>query len=177
MAEEAGGLLAKIVPDIQKTAGLMQEISSASKEQSVGTHQVQEAMTQLDQVIQQNASASEEMSSTAEELASQAEQLQSTIAFFKTGDEGTALPRKLHDKLTTGSGTVAVRFDRSSVKFDDLPYQSETNAKAAIRSLEALFVLDEQLKDFRQHGFRSACRLRARAGPDPRCRWLQRQAG
>jgi methyl-accepting chemotaxis protein len=88
VAEMAGNMLTKMVPDIQKTAELVQEISAASKEQDTGAEQINKAIQQLDQVIQQNASASEEMASTSEELNSQAEQLASTIAFFKTGDEG-----------------------------------------------------------------------------------------
>ncbi len=85
VAENAGNMLTKIVPDIQKTANLVQEINAASNEQSTGAQQINKAVQQLDQVIQQNASASEEMASTAEELLSQAEQLIGTIAFFKTG--------------------------------------------------------------------------------------------
>ncbi|TGU71129.1 HAMP domain-containing protein [Geomonas terrae] len=88
IAERAGELLAKMVPDIQRTAELVQEISAASREQDTGAEQINKAIQQLDQVIQQNASASEEMSSTAEELASQAEQLQGTIAFFNIGEMG-----------------------------------------------------------------------------------------
>ncbi|HEY6012066.1 MAG TPA: methyl-accepting chemotaxis protein [Nitrospirota bacterium] len=83
VAEKAGAMLAKLVPDIQKTAELVQEISAASKEQTSGADQINSAIQQLNQVIQQNAGAAEEMSSTAEELSSQAEQLQSTISFFK----------------------------------------------------------------------------------------------
>lgn len=83
VAENAGEMLAKIVPDIQKTAELVQEISAASNEQNSGVDQINKAIQQLDQVTQQNASASEEMSSTSEELASQAEQLQESISFFK----------------------------------------------------------------------------------------------
>ncbi|WP_243373056.1 methyl-accepting chemotaxis protein [Geotalea sp. SG265] len=83
VAERAGDLLTKMVPDIQKTAELVQEISAASREQDTGAEQINKAIQQLDQVIQQNAGASEEMASTAEELASQAEQLQSAISFFK----------------------------------------------------------------------------------------------
>jgi len=86
-----------MVPDIQKTAELVQEISAACKEQDTGAEQINKAMQQLDQVIQQNASASEEMSSTAEELSSQAEQLQSSIAFFTVeGSERSA--RRVHRK-------------------------------------------------------------------------------
>ena len=87
VAEKAGQLLTKLVPDIQKTAELVQEISAGSREQDTGAEQINKAIQQLDQVIQQNAGASEEMASTAEELASQAEQLQCSIAFFKIGEE------------------------------------------------------------------------------------------
>jgi methyl-accepting chemotaxis protein len=83
VAEKAGTMLARLVPDIQKTAELVQEISAASKEQTTGADQINSSIQQLNQVIQQNAGAGEEMSSTAEELSSQAEQLQSTISFFK----------------------------------------------------------------------------------------------
>ena len=83
VAEEAGEMLRQIVPDIQKTSELVQEISAASKEQNSGVSQINDAINQLDQVIQQNASASEEMASMAEELTSQADQLNSTMGFFK----------------------------------------------------------------------------------------------
>ena len=83
IAEKAGELLAKIVPDIQKTAELVQEISVASNEQDRGTQQINKAIQQLDQVIQQNATLAEETSATAEELLGQAEQLQSIIQFFR----------------------------------------------------------------------------------------------
>ncbi|MFZ5758272.1 MAG: methyl-accepting chemotaxis protein [Thermodesulfobacteriota bacterium] len=82
IAEEAGEMLNKMLPDIQRTAELVQEISAASKEQDAGAEQINKAIQQLDQVIQQNAGAAEEMASTTEELSSQAEQLKGTIAFF-----------------------------------------------------------------------------------------------
>jgi len=80
-------MLAKLVPDIKKTAELVEEITAACREQDVGSSQINQAIQQLDKVGQQNASASEQVSSTSEELASQAEQLQSTIAYFRI-DEG-----------------------------------------------------------------------------------------
>ena len=92
IAEKAGQILNMLVPDIQKTAELVQEISAASSEQNTGTEQINKAIQQLDQVIQQNASMSEEMSSTAEELANQAEQLQNTIAFFQLADRREKKP-------------------------------------------------------------------------------------
>ncbi len=86
VAQEAGDMLAKLVPDIKKTAELVVEITAACREQDVGSAQINQAIQQLDKVGQQNASASEEVSSTSEELASQAEQLQSTISFFRIED-------------------------------------------------------------------------------------------
>lgn len=85
IAENAGAMLEKIVPDIRKTAELVQEINAASLEQNSGAEQINLALQQLDTVIQQNASASEEMSSTAEELAAQASQLEDAIRFFNIG--------------------------------------------------------------------------------------------
>ena len=93
IAEKAGEMLARMVPDIQKTAELVQEIAAASREQDAGAEQVNKAIQQLDTVIQQNASASEEMASTAEELSGQAEQLQNTIAFFKAGEDDSGALR------------------------------------------------------------------------------------
>src|SRR3569833_3205920 len=76
-------MLSKLVPDIKKTAELVEEITAACREQDVGSAQINQAIQQLDKVGQQNASASEQVSSTSEELASQAEQLQSTISYFR----------------------------------------------------------------------------------------------
>jgi len=92
VAERAGEMLGRMVPDIQRTAELVQEISAASREQDTGAEQINKAIQQLDQVIQQNAGAAEEMASTAEELTAQAEQLQSTISFFRIGDKGSRKP-------------------------------------------------------------------------------------
>jgi Methyl-accepting chemotaxis protein len=88
VATEAGEMLNRLVPDIQKTAELVSEISAACREQDIGASQINEAIQQLDKVTQQNASASEEMSSTSEELASQAEELQASIAFFRVDQSG-----------------------------------------------------------------------------------------
>jgi methyl-accepting chemotaxis protein len=89
VAERAGELLRKILPDVVKTSELVQEISAASREQDSGAMQVNKAIQQLDQVIQQNAAGSEETSSTSDELASQATQLQKAISFFRVEASAT----------------------------------------------------------------------------------------
>jgi methyl-accepting chemotaxis protein len=90
VAEFAGSMLAKLVPDIEKTAELVQEITAACKEQAGGADQINSSILQLNQVVQQNAGAAEEMASTAEELAMQAGRLQETVAFFKVEDAGVS---------------------------------------------------------------------------------------
>jgi methyl-accepting chemotaxis protein len=92
VAEKAGDMLTRMVPDIQRTAELVSEINAASNEQNSSAEQINKAVQQLDKIIQQNASATEEMASTSEELSSQAEQLQDTISFFQIG--GNPVKRK-----------------------------------------------------------------------------------
>jgi len=82
LAGRAGGLLEVIVPSIQKTADLVQEIAAASAEQNSGVGQINGAISQISQAIQQNAAASEELASTSEEMSSQAMELQSMMEFF-----------------------------------------------------------------------------------------------
>ena len=82
LAVRAGELLDEIVPAIQKTSDLVQEISAASSEQSSGANQINQAMEQLNSITQESASASEELASTSEEMSAQAEQLQQLVSFF-----------------------------------------------------------------------------------------------
>jgi methyl-accepting chemotaxis protein len=117
VAERAGEMLDKLVPDIQRTAELVQEITSASREQDTGAEQINKALQQLEKVIQQNASAAEEMASTTEQLTTQSDQLSSAIGFFRTGDSPPAarpaarpaavrsdLPAPARSKSTKGNG-------------------------------------------------------------------------
>ncbi len=101
VAEKAGEMLEMLVPDIQKTAELVQEISASSNEQNSGAEQINKSLQQLDQVIQQNASASEEMASTAEELSSQAMQLQDTISYFKVKGADRSIQSRTHQLRQT----------------------------------------------------------------------------
>jgi methyl-accepting chemotaxis protein len=75
IAERSGHLLHDLVPSIRRTAGLVQEVAAASREQATGVAQVNLAMSRVDKVTQRNAAAAEQLSSTAEELSAQAEAL------------------------------------------------------------------------------------------------------
>jgi methyl-accepting chemotaxis protein len=113
VSEKSGEMLDKLVPDIQRTAELVQEISAASKEQDTGAEQINKALQQLEKVIQQNASASEEMASTTEELTGQSDQLVSALGFFHTGDENGA-GRK-------GGGSKAARPSKAAAPHSTKP--------------------------------------------------------
>jgi methyl-accepting chemotaxis protein len=82
-AGAAGKMLEELVPDIKRTAELIQEIAAASTEQASGAEQISKGVNQMDQVVQLNASASEELASTAEELEGQARSLVDAIGFFR----------------------------------------------------------------------------------------------
>jgi methyl-accepting chemotaxis protein len=109
VAEKAGTVLNELVPNIKKTAELVQEISAASREQDAGADQISKSIQQLDAVIQQNASASEEMASTAEELSGQSEQLAEMISFFNV-NEGT------NARMSMGQKTSASNFIAKQAK-------------------------------------------------------------
>jgi len=111
IAEKSGKLLEEIVPDIQKTAKLVQEISAASIEQNSGADQVNTAIQQLNQVTQQNAAVSEEMATSSEELSSQAENLLELISYFhsksinqskrkKQAEQSALKPPSRHDQAS-----------------------------------------------------------------------------
>jgi methyl-accepting chemotaxis protein len=106
IAEKAGQLMRAIVPDIQKTADLVQEIASSSREQTQGVEQINLALSQLDKVIQQNASAAEELAAMSEELTGQSSSMQETVSFFKLG-AAHAKPQKTARKQAEASPAPA----------------------------------------------------------------------
>jgi len=83
VAENAGNLIQQIIPDIKKTADLVQEISSASEEQKTGMEQITTAINQLSTVAQSNSQAAESMAATSEILKKQSQELKDTVTFFK----------------------------------------------------------------------------------------------
>ncbi|MBF0620699.1 MAG: methyl-accepting chemotaxis protein [Magnetococcales bacterium] len=88
VAENAGAMLEQLVPDIQKTANLVQEISASSQEQNSGAAQVNEALQRLDKTIQENAANSEEISANADEFSMHIGEIRDALRFFKVGHQG-----------------------------------------------------------------------------------------
>ncbi len=88
IAEQAGSMLEQMVPDITKTAELIQEIAAASIEQHEGSAQINSAILELDRVVQQNTAESEEVAASSEELASHASVMQQAIGYFRLANHG-----------------------------------------------------------------------------------------
>lgn len=88
--EESGSRLRKLLPEVEKTAELVNEITATSREQTAGADEINRTMQQLDQVVQSNAAAAEELASTSEELQSQARNLEDTIDYFHMENTGSA---------------------------------------------------------------------------------------
>ncbi|WP_058601069.1 methyl-accepting chemotaxis protein [Aureimonas ureilytica] len=86
VADEAGRMLDRLVPDIKRTSDLVAEIAAACQEQSVGITQISQAIVQLDQVTQANAGAAGEMAATAEQLSDEGRVLNERVGFFKLSD-------------------------------------------------------------------------------------------
>ncbi|HKK47750.1 MAG TPA: methyl-accepting chemotaxis protein [Alkalispirochaeta sp.] len=87
--EESGTRLEKMLPEVQHTVELVNEITATSREQSAGADEINNTMQQLDEVVQSNASAAEELASTAEELQGQTKNLEETISFFRMEHSGS----------------------------------------------------------------------------------------
>ncbi len=92
VAERSGRLISELVPDIQRTSDVVQQIGRSSREQANGTEQINRGIQELNRVVQENAAAAEEMSSTATSLATQAEQMKGIVAFFHVSDEAEQAP-------------------------------------------------------------------------------------
>ena len=90
LSKRSGEKILKLVPDIEKTADLVKEISAASNEQQSGVDQITKAIQQLDSTIQSNAASSEEMASTSEAMATQADKLKDIISYFTISQSETA---------------------------------------------------------------------------------------
>jgi len=127
MATGAGEMLALVVPDIERTALLVSEIATASKELAAGSTLINNSMLQLDKVTQENTSASEELSATAAELSAQADQLADAISFFVTDAEEAvaktrataARPGRAADAAPARGAAPASRPRRSVGKVED----------------------------------------------------------
>jgi methyl-accepting chemotaxis protein len=134
VAERASQSLGELVPAVRKTAELVQEVAAASLEQASGVAQVNKAMTQVDQVTQRNAAAAEEFASTAEEMATQAENLQQLVAFFRSGEPGSAPVRQAAAPGPSAETALRRALPRPAVFHPGLVIASRTAARSAVEA-------------------------------------------
>jgi methyl-accepting chemotaxis protein len=92
LVDQAGSTMEEVVESIGRVAGLMGEISAATREQTLGIEQINEAIGQMDQTTQQNASLVEEAAAASETLQRQAAELAEAVRVFKL-DGVAASPR------------------------------------------------------------------------------------
>ena len=117
VADKAGKELQEIVPEIEKTAQLVQEITAASLEQDSGANQINSATMQLNQITQQNASAAEELAASSKELNQQAEKLNEIVRFFKLNTEKRISEESKVDKKEEKKDTPVIKKNQP-VKID-----------------------------------------------------------
>ncbi len=104
IAQRAGEVLSQMLPNIRKTADLVQEITAASAEQARGVEQVNAATDQLNLVASDSAAAAEELAATSEELSGHAGHLQELLQFFKVDERFAVEPDWDNRTGTAGSG-------------------------------------------------------------------------
>ncbi len=123
IAQKSGVMLSDVVPNIQKTSDLVQEITASSVEQSSGADQINSAIQNLNNVVQENAATAEEMAAGAEELNAQAEQLAEAVSFFKIENDSSnrskkttlASFKKTNSTSTGNQKSVGAKNGKSSV--------------------------------------------------------------
>ncbi|MEZ4527473.1 MAG: methyl-accepting chemotaxis protein [Desulfobacterales bacterium] len=153
IAEKAGEMLQKIVPDIRKTAELVQEISVSSNEQILGAEQVNSAVQQLDLVIQKNAQAAENLAATATQLAASANEaamvqmkkLKQIIGFFRISKEKPAPDDVLiADSEQGGLPAETISQIRKIVEESMNPAKDVPSRKCAEKTDECEFMVDDK---------------------------------
>jgi methyl-accepting chemotaxis protein len=90
IAENAETVINSIIPNIKKTANLIQGITRSSEEQDTGINQINKGMVNLSEITQQNATSSEELAATAVNLSTHAQHLQEVVSFFKLREQGNS---------------------------------------------------------------------------------------
>ena len=90
LAGHAGDTMRDIIAAAQGVSSIMHEIDSASREQSSGIAQVNDAVAQMDQVTQQNAALVEQAAAAATSLQDQTTRLVQALAVFKLSDRHKA---------------------------------------------------------------------------------------
>ncbi|QGZ58295.1 methyl-accepting chemotaxis protein [Paraburkholderia acidiphila] len=109
LVDDAGRTMGEIVQSVKRVADLMNEISAASGEQRTGIEQVNQAVTQMDEVTQQNAALVEEASAAAQSMSSQAAALRELVSVFNIGSAGRAATSSIAPMAKVVAGATVKR--------------------------------------------------------------------
>ncbi len=105
---EAGKTMEEIVGSVKRVTDIMAEITAASQEQTQGIEQINQAITQMDQVTQQNAALVEEAAAAAASLQEQAGGLTQVVSVFRVeGRSFTATARPAHSSASSSASSSA----------------------------------------------------------------------
>ena len=105
-------MLETLVPNIQRTADLVAEISASTREQNVGAEQINQAIRDLDQVIQQNANTAEAAAATSQQLASQSQRLSGVISYFEVEAAAATAPAAAKPRVVVANAAPKATPDR-----------------------------------------------------------------
>ncbi len=136
VAQKSGQMLSEVVPNIQKTSDLVQEITASSIEQSSGAEQINSAIQNLNNVVQENAATAEQMAAGAEELSAQAEELQSAVSFFKIEEDSNfskIVASKTNKSISKKSST-----NNNKLKESRFAVKTNSNVKIDLESNDSL---------------------------------------
>ncbi len=108
LVDQAGTTMQAVVDSIRSVTDMMAEISAASNEQTAGIEQINQAITQMDEVTQQNAALVEQAAAAAASMEEQAEKLSKVVSVFKMSDASSVTANPLNPRHSPPAATKAV---------------------------------------------------------------------
>ncbi|MCH8126671.1 HAMP domain-containing protein [candidate division KSB1 bacterium] len=140
IANQTAKNLSEIVDGVSKVTQLVNDIDTASNEQSYALDQVNIGMGEIDKVTQSNTANAEESASAAEELSSQAAELKQMLTKFQLKEKGFG--------KATGRIKVTPQFDSSDAKFDSTVLSKAEDKVRDIDPAEIIKLDDEEFGNF-----------------------------
>ncbi|WP_284700729.1 methyl-accepting chemotaxis protein [Robbsia betulipollinis] len=131
LVSRAGDTMEEIVQAVRRVTDIMGEISAASEEQKGGIEQVNQAVTQMDQVTQQNAALVEEAAAAAASLEVQTHQLRGVLDGYRLDTNDGVTHRAAAPAVTTG------RAARASAALSTMPLPSKVASKVRTQATAA----------------------------------------
>jgi methyl-accepting chemotaxis protein len=138
LAGDAGRTMSEVTQAVARVTDIMGEIAAASTEQSKGIEQVNQAITQMDEVTQQNAALVEEAAAASHSLEDQGRQLNQAVAFFRL-DPGATISAVVAPASAANLAAPLARPMRSAVKKSAAPAQ-RTATRAPLAHVAATAV-------------------------------------